>query len=68
MEINAIYYFYENLFRLVVLTWWIRNTFQISMKFHFKKREINFETLFSPSFNVLHSSSMVYINHMELIF
>ena len=65
---NALYYFYQNLFLLVVLTSWKRNTFQISMKFHFKKREIDFETEFSPSFDVLHSSPMVYINHMELMF
>ena len=33
-----------------------------------KKRKINFETLFSPSFDMIHSSPMVYINHMELMF
>ena len=38
------------------------------MKFNFKKRKIYFKTLFSPSFDVLHSSSMVNVNHTELIF
>ena len=33
-----------------------------------KKEEINFETLFSPSFDVLHSGPMVYMNHTELMF
>ena len=65
---NALYYFYQNLFLLVVLTCWKRNTFQISMKFHLKKRKIIFETLFSPSFDVLHSSPIVYMDHTELIF
>ena len=68
VERNTIYYFYPNLFLLVVLTCWKRNTFQISMKFHFKKRKIIFETLFSPSFDVLHSSPIVYMDHTELIF
>ena len=69
VERNAIYYFNQNLFLLVVLTCWKRTTFQISMKFHFKKRgKINFDTLFPPSFDVLHSWPMVYMNHTELIF
>ena len=68
MERNAIYNFYQNLFLLFLLTCQKKNTFQISMKFHLKKRENNFETLFSPSFDVLHSSSMVYMNHTELMF
>ena len=68
VERNAIYYFYQNLFLLVVLTCWKRNIFQISMKFHLKKRKIIFETLFSPSFDVLHSSPIVYMDHTELIF
>ena len=38
------------------------------MKFHFKKQEFFFETLFSPSFDVLHSSLIVYMDHTELIF
>ena len=38
------------------------------MKFHLKKRKIIFETLFSPSFDVLHSSPIVYMDHTELIF
>ena len=38
------------------------------MKFHFKKRKINFETLFSPSFEVLHSSPIIYMDHTELFF
>ena len=38
------------------------------MKFHLKKMEINFETLFSPSFDVLHTSQMAYMNRMELMF
>ena len=46
MERNAIYYFYQNLFLLVVLTCWKRNTFQISMKFYFKKRKINLKPYF----------------------
>ena len=37
VERNTIYYLYQNLFILVVLTWWKTNTFQISMKIHFKK-------------------------------
>ena len=44
------------------------NISQISMKFYIKNRKIYFETLFSPSFIVLHSSLMVYMNHMKLIF
>ena len=39
-KINAIYYFYQNLFLLVVLTCWKRNTFKILMKYHFKNRKI----------------------------
>ena len=31
---KCFYYFYQNLFFLVVLTCWKRNTFQNSMKFH----------------------------------
>ena len=65
---NAIYYFNQNLFLLVVLTWWKRNTFQISMKFHFKKRKIILETLFFPSFDMLHGSPIVFRDHTELIF
>ena len=65
---NAFYYSYQNLFLHVVLTCWKRNTFQISMKFHLKKRKIIFETSFSPSFDVLHSSPIVYMDHTELIF
>ena len=38
------------------------------MKFHLKKRKIYFETLFSFSFAVLHSSPMVYMNHTEFFF
>ena len=38
------------------------------MKFHLKKRKIICETLFSPSFDVLHSSPIVYMDHTELIF
>ena len=53
---------------IVVLTWWKRNTFKISMKYHLKKKLINFETLFSPSFDVLYISPIVYMNHTELIF
>ena len=47
--------FYPNLFLLVVLTCWKKNTFKISMKFHLKKRKIVFETSLSPSFDVLYS-------------
>ena len=65
---NSIYYFYQNLFLLVVLTCWKRNTFEISMEFHLKKRKIIFETLFSTPFDVLHSSPIVYLDHTELIF
>ena len=64
---NAIYYFYQNLYLLAVLTCWKGNTFQISMKFHFKKRKIIFETSFFPLFDVLHSTLIVYMDHMELI-
>ena len=67
MKRNAIYYFYQNLFLLVILTCWKRNTFQISMKFHLKKRKIIFKTLFSPSIDLLHSSPIVYMDHTELI-
>ena len=38
------------------------------MKFHLKKRKIILENLFSPSFDVLHSSPIVYMDHTELIF
>ena len=38
------------------------------MKFYFKKEENYIETLFSPLFDVLHSSPMVYMNHTEPIF
>ena len=65
---NAIYYFYQNLFLIVVLTCWKRITFQILMKFPLKKRKIIFETLFYPSFDVLYSSPIVYMDHTELIF
>ena len=43
---NAIYYFYLNLFLLVVLTCWKRNTLQISMKLRFKKGKLIFEPYF----------------------
>ena len=56
------------MFLLVVLTCWKRNTFKISLKIHFKKRKIICETFFSPSFDVLHSSTIVYMDHTELIF
>ena len=65
---NAIYYSYQNLIQLVVLTCWKRCTFQISMKFNFKKKNLTFETLFSPSFDVLYSSPIVLMDHTELIF
>jgi hypothetical protein len=68
VERNTIYHFYPNLFLLVVLTCWKRITFQISMKFHLKKRKIIFYISFSPSFDVLHSSPVVYIDPTELIF
>ena len=42
--------------------------FKFQWNFTKKNREINFETLFSPSFNLLHSSPMVFVNHMEPIF
>ena len=42
----------------------ISNFNEISLK----KREISFETLFSPSFDVPHSSPIVYMNHTELMF
>ena len=65
---NATYYLYQNLIQLVVLTCWKRCTFQISMKFNFKNKKFIFETLFSPSFDVLYSSPIVYMDHTELIF
>ena len=68
VERNAIYYFYHNLFLLVVWTCWKRNTCQILMKFHFIKRKIYFETLFYPSFYVLRISPIVYMDNTELIF
>ena len=40
----------------------------MSMKFLLKKKKLNFETFFSPSPAVLHSSPMVNMNHTELIF
>ena len=49
------------------LTCWKRKTFENLTKFHFKKGKIIFETLFSSSFDVLHSSPIVYIDHTELI-
>ena len=67
VERSTVYHFYPNCFLLVVLTCRKRITFQISMKFHFKKR-IFFKTSFSPSFDVLRSSQIVYIDHTELIF
>ena len=42
--------------------------FQISLKILFKKKKIIFETLFSPSFELLHSSPIVFTDHTELIF
>ena len=66
LDRNAIYYFYQNWF-LLVLTCWKRNTFQISMKLHLKKRKIIFENFFSSSFDVLHSSPIVHMDHTELI-
>ena len=68
VERNTIYHFYRNLFLLVVLTCWKRITFQISMKFHLRKRKIIFETSFTPSFDVRHRAPIVYIDHTELIF
>ena len=44
------------------------HTFQIFIQFHVKKTKHNFETFFSPSFDVLHISLMVYMNHTESIF
>ena len=38
------------------------------MKFHLKKRIIIFESLFSPSFDVLYSSPIVYMDHTEPVF
>ena len=38
------------------------------MKFHLEKRKVIFEALFSPSFDVLHSSPIVYMDNTELIF
>ena len=68
MERNTIYYFYSNLFLLVVLTWWTRNTFKISMKLHWKKIKIIFETLFSPSFDVPHNPPIVLWTTQNLSF
>ena len=45
-----------------------KNKFQISMKFHLRKRKIIVGTLFFPSFGVLHSSPLVYMDHTKLIF
>ena len=49
-------------------TCWKRNTFQISIKFHLKKKKIIFVTLFSPTFDVLHSWPIVHMDRTELIF
>ena len=38
------------------------------MEFHLKNGKIIFETFFSPSFDVLHSSPIVYMDHTERIF
>ena len=41
---------------------------KISIKFHFKKRKIYFELLVCPSFDELHCSPIVHVDHMEPIF
>ena len=38
------------------------------MKLLLKDRKFIFENLFSPSFDVLHSSTIVYMDHTELNF
>ena len=38
------------------------------MKFEFKSGKIYFESLISPSFDELHFSTIVRMNHMEQIF
>ena len=55
-------------FFLVVLSRWKGNKFQISMKFHLKNWKTYFESLISPSFNELHCSTIVHMNHMEHMF
>ena len=44
------------------------NKFQISMKFDFKNGKTYFESLISPSFDELHCSTIVHMNHMEHMF
>ena len=46
VERNAMYYFYQYLLLLVVLTCWKRNTFLIWIKFQLKKRKFYFEPYF----------------------
>ena len=55
-------------FFLVFFNRWKRNKFQISMKFDFKNGKTNFESLFSSSFDELHCSTIVHINHMKHMF
>ena len=55
-------------FFLVVFSRWKRYKFQISIKFDFKNGKTYFESLISPSFDELHCSTIVPMNHMELMF
>ena len=55
-------------FFLVVLSRWKRNKFQISVKFDFWNGKTNFELLIFPSFDELHFSTKVHMNHMEDMF
>ena len=55
-------------FFLVVLSRWKSNKFQISMKFDFKNGKNYFELLMSPSFDELHCSTIVHMNHTEHMF
>ena len=53
-------------FFLVVLSCWKRNTFQISIKFDLKNWKTYFEYLISPSFDELHCSTIVHMNHISV--
>ena len=59
VERNAICYFYQNLF-LLVLTCWKRNTFKISMKFHLKRGKLFLKPYFLLCL-------MCYIAHQQFI-
>ena len=65
---NAICYLSERCFFYSCYDSWKMNKFPISMKFHFKKGKIYFQSLISPSYHELHCPSIVHMSHMEPIF